>query len=395
MRTIHPLTLASVVALALVGCGTSSTGGTGGTGGAASIAAADLPKAVENMYCEMATTCPGQDLRFSSVENCKIFAASSQQIGAPDELAYVTKGTVKYDAAKAAQCVAAIKAACSFDTEPTACDEAFQGTLEVDAACDASVECKGEASCVKDNDGCNGKCKARAALGESCVEVGCKTGLACDNQSNKCVEAKQGAEGDDCDTNECGAGLFCDYNSGGGVPKCRKLQSEGQPCDDTRQCATGLACSQDKCTKPAEANAECDDMGETAVCVSGHICALVGSMTAGKQSCLPIAKAGAACKSHMQCLDLDQYCKGLETGAAEGTCATLPKMGEACTPFSMDFPQYITCLSGYCDGATKKCGPALAKGAACGSGIPCAEGLDCDTEANDPVCVEEKAPVCK
>lgn len=391
------------VAMAALGllsaCGTSTgSGGSGGTGSTGSIAAADLPKAVEDAMCTVATTCTdGFEFTFSSVENCKAFAASSGELGGVEDLAYVTKGTVDYDPAKAAACLAAMKATCDFKNEPEACDQTFQGKLEADAACESSVECKGDAECVTDNMGCNGKCKARAAEGEACKEVGCQKGFVCDYQSDKCVVEKLGAKGDDCDSNQCGAGLFCDYNNGGGggVPKCRELGAEGAACDDHEQCAEGLGCANDKCAKPGAMGDACDDPGETRVCVAGHVCAIIGKLSDKTAKCLHTVKAGEKCTSHMQCAQIDIYCKGLETGATEGTCETLPKIGEACTPPGNDFPQFFACLTGYCDPTSKKCETPKGKGEACGQGVICGPGLDCnDDGSGKDVCTDEKTS-CK
>lgn len=386
-------------ALGLVSaCGSSTgSGGTGGTGGATTIAAADWPKAVEDTMCTIATTCTeGFPFTFSSFANCKTFMADSGEMGGVDELAYVTKGTVDYDAAKAAECLAAMKAQCGFKDEPEACELAFQGKLETDAACDDSAECKGDAECVTDNQGCNGKCKPRAAEGEACKEVGCQKGLVCDYQSDKCVVEKTGAKGDDCDSNECGAGLFCDYNNGGGggVPKCRELGAEGAACEDHEQCAEGLACADSKCAKPGAMGDACDDPGESRVCVAGHTCAIIGKLSDKTAKCLHTVKPGEKCTSHQQCAQIDIYCKGLETGT-EGTCETLPKLGDACTPPGNDFPQFFACLTGYCDPTNKKCEARKAKGEACDNGIPCAAGLDCSDDGNGKeVCVEEQQTTC-
>ena len=396
--------LAIAAASVLAGCGTSTTGGgggggTGGTSGTNPIAAADLPKAVEDAMCTVATTCGDAfEFSFSTVENCKLFAAASGEFGNPDELIYVSKGTVEYDGQKAAECLAAMKAQCGFENEPEACDLAFQGKLELDAACENDVECKGDAACVTDDLGCNGTCKALAAEGESCKDIGCKSGLVCDYQSDKCVVEKIGAEGDDCDTNECGTGLFCDYNNGGGngVPKCRKLGAEGENCDYSEQCVEGLACAEGKCAKPIAANEACTDPGETAICAAGHVCGVIGKMTDKVAKCLPVAKVGEACTSHMQCVAMDLYCKGLENGGTAGTCSTLPQLGEDCTPPGIDFPQFFACVAGFCDKTSKKCVPALKKGAACGEGIPCGNGLDCDDDGTGKqVCVEETSQTCQ
>lgn len=394
---LHKSNLLAFLASAalLSACGTSTTGGggTGGTGGA-SIAKEDLTAATMDMFCYMAASCDGDvDFKFSSDAACKAFLAETDEIGGPNELKYIEKGTVVYDGASAAACLAAFKAQCNMEDEPAACEKTFTGKVEVGGACEANAECAGEAECTTDDKGCNGKCAARGGEGDSCEAVGCKAGFACDNQSKKCVVEKLGADGDDCDTNECGEGLFCDYSGGSGVPKCRPLGGEGKPCESHSQCQNGLACSGDKCVKPAAADATCDDPGDSRVCAAGHVCSIIGKLSEKTAKCLPVAKAGEACKSHLQCVALDLYCQGLETGAAEGKCGSLPKIGEACTPPGDAFPQFFACLTGRCDATAKKCVPYGAKGDACDDTKPCGKGLDCDDTTSK--CAEEAAPVCK
>jgi hypothetical protein len=117
-------------------------------------------------------------------------------------------------------------------------------------------------------------------------------------------------------------------------------------------------------------------------CTAGNVCAIPTDWD-GKSppatQCAPLVKVGAACVSHQQC-GIDSFCNS-------GTCALLPKGGEACAPSL--FPQggegSGRCTAGLSCGADGKCGPAPGEGKACPSGM-CAKGLKCNFQAMEPTC---------
>lgn len=111
---------------------------------------------------------------------------------------------------------------------------------------------------------CNaGNCRTATfvgTVGDACDEesfIVCdpSLGLACDEDTDRCVLVGDGSEGSPCDANGneflsvfmCDDGLFCDLDAE--VPTCKAPFANGISCESDSQCESGY-CINDRCSAP-------------------------------------------------------------------------------------------------------------------------------------------------
>jgi hypothetical protein len=169
------------------------------------------------------------------------------------------------------RCAAALRVAACGAEEVPECDSPA-GTLDDGAPCATNDQCKSEL-CGKANAtaGC-GTCQARAAVGAACSATArCADDATCDPTSRTCVAIVRGAIGMACEPAKgriCEANAFCDTTS----KTCTARAKVGESCG-AAPCDVGLACSQDtgKCVASAIVS-EGGSCGEGLTCGSGLSC---------------------------------------------------------------------------------------------------------------------------
>ncbi len=373
------LLFALPLALALVGCGGSSSdspsgaGGAGGAGGGASSGRKvdEIPALYAEAYCSLLTSCMGPITAFYlNGEDCKTRLTKQIESGDFAEIpALVAAGKLAYDGSKVDACIAALKAGgCQqmMSRAPAACDAVFGGTGKIGDDCTVGASCGPGLAC-QEGAACPGKCAARGAAGAACTDDdGCESGLNC--QSKKCTKpAALGAVCKGPSNPDCEPGLMC-------IGGDEKKQSPG-------------VCKDAATTFSAPQGSPCDfTKGE--FCAPGSFCALQSASQAGVSfQCIGALPSGAACKVALpDACPTGEFCDvDLDANKFEGTCKKVPAVGEACGKgiLRQTCPSYATCVAGTCkaiqpnggactDGL--ECWSKLCKGGACAAGLACEPG---------------------
>ncbi len=223
------LILQRILPTALVLAATACGGGGGGGGGAISIE--DLEEEVAQALCADAAECGLSP----TVQAClDSFGPEQGQI-----LADVAAGLVEYDGSKARECLESSGISiCNLfsNTAETlaACDETFTGSVPLGGSCFSDEICAGDSECDgAEADSCSaGTCvagQANDALGQSCTNTSCASGLRCSEQ--EVCEALGGA-GDTCNGfGECAAGLVCERGGDQTPGTCIALVATGGSCN--------------------------------------------------------------------------------------------------------------------------------------------------------------------
>ncbi|MCC7539081.1 MAG: hypothetical protein IT379_22855, partial [Deltaproteobacteria bacterium] len=221
-------------------------------------------------------------------------------------------------------------------TPPEACTDASQCGAEAYCTGASVTRCRaraalgescsgvvwGEASCV-DGTYCDGlRCVAMPLAGASCgPDYQCAAGLACDPYYYVCAPIP--GEGAACATGAggmsvCAAGLGCDYGT------CRALPAAGQPCNPEGRCAAGLRCAWDPfsgrslgCQALSPVGGTC---GISSDCESGNYCDLSTSRCAARTG------MGQSCWAASDC--------DAGTACVAGYCQLAPAVGSACSGWS-------------------------------------------------------------
>lgn len=255
----------------------------------------------------------------------------------------LASGKLKFDEAKAAQCLADLKKTdCpalyqTMISQPGAavpsCGQVLVGQQPAGAACQLATECLPGAHCVFGAN-CPGKCQAWSKVGQVCTaDKPCEPGVAACS-GGVCL-ALSSAVGGKCVDYQCSLPLYCDVATG----NCAKFGLTDSPCTAAGQlCWAGLTCF---------------------------------APTGQAGTCKPLAGKGAACLSHGNCSPLGPEGALLCIG---GSCQQGPSPGAPCFDWQ--------CSGGWCDAAalppTCKAWPApgspCAMGALCGPGAFCSAG---------------------
>jgi len=171
----------------------------------------------------------------------------------------VASGALVFDGVAAARCVDAVGCG-SFPLDPLlVCADALAGPVARGGACQADDDCAGDAHCAFGEAVCPGVCSASAALGEGCAhdrdcahaagQVVICSGYGDDDGVCRAALIDAGASvggacgvsvvGDAVHFTGCAPGSWCPA----ATHQCTALVAAGGACDDTSECALGLACS--------------------------------------------------------------------------------------------------------------------------------------------------------
>jgi hypothetical protein len=161
----------------------------------------------------------------------------------------------------------------------------------------------------------------------------------------------------------------------------------GAACDDSTECAPGLACNLDStCPSTCAVPAPTENLPQGAACVpevcltpEPHCSECALGLECVNQVCVPTPAVGDACTGILGCGD------ALWCNSATGHCAPLAKLGEACSDFRQIAPN---CEDGlWCDDppampdVTGTCKAIANQGEPCRSDDNCATPLACLPQA--------------
>ena len=120
--------------------------------------------------------------------------------------------------------------------------------VTVGQSCGGDVDCDEGGNNVCAGTPAGRLCTARPALGVSCTDTACATGLACDSTTKLCREPQNGiVTGLGCaPVDSCEPGSTCRF--AGGWSACLPELASGQACSDDAECAgVGSVCNHDFC----------------------------------------------------------------------------------------------------------------------------------------------------
>lgn len=275
----------------------------------------------------------------------------------------LSAGKLKFDEAKAAQCLADLKKVdCptlykAMVSQPgaavAACGQALAGQQPPGADCHIAIECAAGSQCVFGT-GCPGKCQAWSKVGQSCsVEKPCEPLVAA--CAGGICAALSNAVGGKCVDYQCAAPLYCDFASN----TCAQFGLEQAPCTTTSQhCWAGLTCF-----APAGQAGTCKPVApKGAACFSQANCNPLGPegpLLCIGGSCQVGPGPGAPC--------YDWQCSGAwcDAAALPPTCKAWPSLGNPCAMAALCGPGAV-CVAGKCK-------------ALVGPGQPCQTAGDCQT----------------
>ncbi len=311
--------------------------------------------------------------------------------------AKVAQGTLVFDPAAAAMCIAQMPTTCDTSSglgfDPAICARAVHGPLPggapcLDGASCASGYCGESQSAVP----CPDKCVPVAQVGDPCQFL-CPGGLYC--VSGKCAFAKPvvyAQLGQPCQP-QCDPALYCRES---GDFTCQARLAPGVACNsDTDQCVDGYSCLRlyDQvsgvqkpavCTVLAKAGEACS-LGHSiqGSCEANYRC---DSVTSGKPypaQCVwhPVRVAtGQPCTEASQCYKDAARCLA---GGNGSICQAWPSEGETCAEQNAIPKPVLRCGPGFtCDNDSKLCVAYLGWGEPCTSGgVSCAPGLRCNSNA--------------
>jgi hypothetical protein len=286
----------SAAALALDGCGSSSTSPTGATV-SADTACTDLAGA----RCAKLAACSATVFaeRYADEATC---ASREKALCLANLAAPSTGGSPE----RTEGCAAVVPLwACSdfFENVPPPACAPAQGSLQNGASCGFSGQCQ-SSFCNVGIDALCGQCAPPSAAGDSCAGgLGCGPGLFCTSDTQKCLAF--GTLGQPCnnaDREFCAPGLACLGSTGTARDGTCRLASAtvGTACSATTtgcDARAGLSCSgtTKTCVKvtPAGANQPCGTIDKAFVpCADDGFC----NAAAGQQgTCVPPAADGQPC----------------------------------------------------------------------------------------------------
>jgi hypothetical protein len=300
-----------------------------------SIAIEDTPPLIAEAACSAFDECwgAGSDFVFGA-EDCRQRVENSFA-DSVDLLKKAQKeGAAIYDGKKIQKCIDEISAAkCNVEgaLESDVCRSAVDGLIELGNACNNDLECKGDAYCA--GNACPGTCTAAGSTGDSCERNNeCATGFYCSDTNKKCT--KPAAAGDVCGGStgpNCDDGLFClgaDEDTGQSG-NCRTF-------DEVFTAQVGEVCSP-----------------QGPFCAPNARCGIMAVAPAFELECIATFASKAACRLAFPeaCPD-GEYCK-VVPDTLEGTCTTLPAVGDACAVSGLDennllCAPYARCENGTC-----------------------------------------------
>ncbi|RMH37877.1 MAG: hypothetical protein D6689_20450 [Deltaproteobacteria bacterium] len=364
----------------------------------------DLARDYSAVLCDKLAECvPVFDIFASPLECSSLFYGRELAAAIDRWQKEIDAGELTFDGDKAAECLAALRAAdCSRidveDLDPRqlspACGEMLTGNRGDGDACTDSVYCAPQLYCDTSS-ACPGTCAAPIAVGETCVSgQRCAAGAVC-------FVPESGGDGT-C-TMPVGDGEACDVET-------------GPPCAPSSECDTGSAGgTAGTCAPQVNIPLTADD-GEAcgpasgALCKPGLTCALA---TPSSGTCRPDGiQQGQQCPPALpDACAPGLYCDGAgideTTGApVSGTCKPIPDEGKACAEPPALLPDGphedgLCTADTYCDrtASPPTCvAPTKANGAACLAHGVCASGycgdIGYDSDPPTPGTCQDPVDLC-
>jgi hypothetical protein len=385
MRRLAWLGVVAIGAAASGSCGGKSehSGGSGG-GGTSPGSVATYPAFLQSLvgaYCQEVIACPQANddtlalaLVAGTAARCSNYFGQTvpRQASTRDLEQAISDGRVRFDAQRAAACVAAIQGAANPSAiDASVCSEVTQGTIALGAACYRDEECVPVAYCASPTFGaCPGTCTAKLPAGSPCQESR------------------------ECDA----AGGMADCDSGTGTqPTCVALAvvtgaAAGaacgrQPGNQFVACTCGLWCSTDgTCRAPIPVGQVCTDSDDA--CAAGSMCVLQTDGTRLCQSITVVGTAGGACDetADMPTHVCDPF---VNLTCTQGQCQ---RLGDGTQGSPCDTSDYgdTSCNEGlYCNSSVTPhvCAPLEPAGTVCHSSAECAGSCNFATsQCSDRYC---------
>ena len=325
----HGLLLMRAALLALLLCACGDTGGGGGP-----IPLDQLQVAYKAYYCNLYVRCGLVD----DLITCS--KAGQNDFADADLIAAAEAGTVVYDGAAAAECLAGLTASCDRTLQnftPDACDRVFGGTVGDLGTCAINREC----------------------LSNSCAVTPCST-TCCEGGCQGSSPPVRPTLGQSCLTNPNCVDSYCDLNTN----TCSAYIPAGASCPFGGSCARGLECSNGTCMQLPATGAPCTQL---------YDCSSIGDYCGASATCTPYGLTGSACTSDVMCAPWYRC----DTTTSE--CALRPVAGDSCDNAS--------CIdASYCDATTQKCVALLPAGAGCTSIEQC-QSMQCGDSTTPNVCI--------
>jgi len=193
-----------------------------GPGSGGSIPIGQLGTQYAAVFCHKVFTCcePAErsDINANDEATCRTLVATDVNTNIANSQASIDAGRISYHGDLARRCVDTVSAlSCaqwSGDDEYRRfpeCLSVLEGTVMPGGACTTSGECRGGTCDI--NAGTAGTCVARAGLGESCTTASCLAGLACQFDTNTCMNPLP--DGSPCLYNSDCANGFCETDASG------------------------------------------------------------------------------------------------------------------------------------------------------------------------------------
>ncbi|MBX5480761.1 MAG: hypothetical protein IRZ16_02765 [Myxococcaceae bacterium] len=280
----------------------------------------------------------------------------------------VKQGTLRYDAARAQDCVDGWTARDCADYlgAPPACAEVTHPAAPLEAACYGGLraECT-QGVCAGAT--CPRHCRLAAPVGQVCeLDSDCEPGLYCQRNSAGSaagVCAEFSGDKEPCSAGRpCAAGYYC-----GELAVCHPLRGVGQPC------APGTCEPSAFCSWTADGGSIClSRLGEGEPCTDDGQCRADLICRTEDGTCAPKGPVpeGAKCSRRQTCA-AGLACVGTQTDPFAppvlGTCAPPRTAGEACTS-TWDCAPPLSCAD-HGDGGV--CGPRQPDGAKCTTDLDC------------------------
>ncbi len=234
--------------------------------------------------------------------------------------------------------------------------------------CAAGLFCKADATCAPP-----------IAFGEPCASAercdGCARCLSLGDEQ-RCRDVP--VDGERCDgTFDCASGLWCDDSAADGLDVCAPEVDDGGDCSASIfACAAEFDCTNDVCRPRAELGGDCtvDRCADGLFCVEdacragvdGDPCVTSSECDATRAfACLVTSTCGEPGGAGAPCTAGDQCRTGLLCDAEQGACAAAPEPGAPCSTSGACAP------GAFCDTTSATCVGKRGAGGACDADDQC------------------------
>lgn len=222
------------------------------------------------------------------------------------------------------------------------CAEVFKGSKQMRQECSQDEECKNGWCNIKGYS-CPGTCVEYKQPDQSCNSSTDKCVIGYECRSSGCSKSSTGSVNDPCVTNsDCTAFLFCYVKEGDSFGVCLKRKGEGMACTDENECAAGLSCTDNLCTRSRisdTAGSPCAESEDDEAVFECNRFSKLECASTGVCQEMPI-------DADLQC---SKYCdadRGLYCDIPSHTCKWQKSLGTACDTNDQ-------CISLYCAAASE------------------------------------------